>query len=337
MVARDIWDVEAAGSNPVTPTNKETSFVLPWQKRFLCTMLVIGGFTRMTEFENIVIGKSAIPAYIVTIVLMAVIVAITIIYWFKKHKQQIKVGYLIAGAIGFVVSARVLETIVHFIFIVSDNPASRFINGNTVAYVIYGTLMAGLFEEIGRFVILKYIVKKNRTRENAVLYGIGHGSIEIIAVLVPSMVAYLAIAIIFSVSDVESALSTLKITEENAGTLLPTVQVAAKFDFTLMALNIIERVFAMCVHIGLTVIVYYGIVNAKKIFLPLAIVLHMAVDTLPALYQRGAVPLWSVEVWMALWAVAIAFVALGLYKKLKVTPASECEVSEEPETENMNV
>ena len=34
-------------------------------------------------------------------------------------------------------------------------------------------------------------------------------------------------------------------------------------------------IFAMLIHIGLTVVVYCGVVNADKLFLPLAIVLHM--------------------------------------------------------------
>ena len=38
-------------------------------------------------------------------------------------------------------------------------------------------------------------MKKNRTRENAVLYGIGHGGIEILAVVLPSMITYLVVAV----------------------------------------------------------------------------------------------------------------------------------------------
>ena len=177
--------------------------------------------------------------------------------------------------------------------------------------------MAGVFEECGRHIILKYILKKNRTRENAVLYGIGHGGIEVLAVLLPSMILSLVSAVLFSSGNTENALSTLKITEETAASALPTVQMAAAFDFGMMALNVLERLFAMAVHIGLTVIVYYGVVNARKAYLPMAIVLHMLVDTFPALYQRGVLPMWSVEVWGVIWAVIIGFIAVKLYRKLE--------------------
>lgn len=268
----------------------------------------------MTEFENIVIGRSSVPSLVITVVLMIAIPVSFFLYWRARHKEQTKISYLIAGAVGFIVSARVLELGVHYFCILADTPVSRFINGSTAAFVLYGTVMAGVFEECGRYIVLKYIMKKNRTRENAVMYGIGHGGIEILAVLLPAMITYLAVAVLFSQGDTESALQSLKITEETAAAALPSVQTAAVFDYGMMAANVVERLFAMLLHIGLTVIVYYGVINAKKGCLPAAILLHMLMDTFPALYQRGTVPLWSVEVWAALCTVVTVFIAVKLYR-----------------------
>jgi uncharacterized membrane protein YhfC len=277
----------------------------------------------MTEFENIIIGKSAIPSLIITVILMIAIPVIFFVCWRKKQKQQTKIGYLIAGAVGFIVSARVLELGVHLVCIVADNPVSRFINGNTVAFVLYGIIMAGVFEECGRYIVLKYIMKKNRTPENAIMYGIGHGGIEILAVLLPSMILYLVIAVLFSSGNIENALSTLNIAEDTAAAALPSVEAAAAFDYAMMAMNVLERLFAMLLHIGLTVVVYYGVCNANKACLPIAILLHMLMDTFPALYQRTLVPLWSVEVWAALWTAIIVFIAVKLYRKMKVSSSAE--------------
>ena len=269
----------------------------------------------MTEFEKIVIGRDSIPSLAITVILMIAIPVIFFICWRRKHKEETNIRYLIAGAAGFIVSARVLELGVHYFCIVADNPVSRFINGSTVAFVLYGTIMAGVFEECGRHIILKYVMKKNRTRENAVMYGIGHGGIEIITVLLPTMILYLVIAVMFSTGPVEEALNALKITEDTAATALPSVQAAAAFDYGMMFANTIERLMAMLLHIGLTVIVFYGVANAKKGFLPLAILMHMLADTFPALYQRGVVSLWMVEIWIAVWTAAIVIIAVKLYSK----------------------
>jgi uncharacterized membrane protein YhfC len=270
----------------------------------------------MNVFENIVIGKSAVPSLTITVILMIAIAVCFFICWRRKHKEQTKISWLIAGAAGFVISARMLEVGVHYFCIVADNPVSRFINGNTAAFVLYGITMAGIFEECGRLIILKYILKKNRTRENAVIYGIGHGGIEILTVFLPAMILYLAIAVMFSQGDTETALKTLNITEETAAAALPSVQAAAAFDYAMMAMNVMERLLAMLIQIGLTVIVYYGVVNAKKLCLPAAILLHMLADTFPALYQRGILPLWAVEIWIAFWTLMMMLIAAKLYKRM---------------------
>jgi uncharacterized membrane protein YhfC len=270
----------------------------------------------MSVFENIVIGKSAVPSLTITVILMIAIPVCFFICWRRKHKEQTKISWLIAGAAGFVISARILEVGVHYFCIVADNPVSRFINGNTAAFVLYGITMAGIFEECGRLIILKYILKKDRTRENAVIYGIGHGGIEILTVLLPAMILYLAIAVMFLQGDTETALKTLNITEETAAAALPSVQAAAAFDYAMMAMNVMERLLAMLIHIGLTVIVYYGVVNAKKFCLPAAILLHMLADTFPALYQRGILPLCAVEMWAAFWTLMIMHIAVKLYKRM---------------------
>ena len=115
----------------------------------------------------------------------------------------------------------------------------------------------------------------------------------------------------------ENALSALKITEETAAAALPSVRAAAAFDFALMAMNVAERLFAMLLQIGLTVIVYYSVVRPQRACLPAAILLHMLMDTFPALYQRGAVPLWSVELWAAVWTAVVVWFAVKLYGKMK--------------------
>lgn len=271
----------------------------------------------MTELEKIEFGKSCVPALIITVVLMIAIPVVFVLFWRGRHKDRTRIGYLIAGAAGFMVSARMLELALHYFCVIADNPVSRFINGNTAAFVIYGTAAAGVFEECGRHIVMKYIMKKDRARENAVYYGIGHGGIEILGVLLPSMISLLAIAVLFTSGSAENAMNALRITPETASAALPSVRAAAEFGYAAAAMNVAERLFAMFVHIGLSVVVFYGVVNAKKVFLPLAVILHMTVDAFPALYQRGALPLWSVEVWAAVWAAAITLIAARLYRKMR--------------------
>ena len=58
----------------------------------------------MTEFENIVIGKSSIPSLILTVVLMIAVPVVFFLYWRRKHKEKTKIRWLIAGAAGSIIS-----------------------------------------------------------------------------------------------------------------------------------------------------------------------------------------------------------------------------------------
>lgn len=54
--------------------------------------------------------------------------------------------------------AMVLEQIVHSI--VLGSPAGIVIRNHLWLYALYGSLMAGLFEETGRFLAMRYVLKK---------------------------------------------------------------------------------------------------------------------------------------------------------------------------------
>lgn len=275
----------------------------------------------MSVFNDLTFTKGNIVCLAGTVGLLFLLPVIFWLIWHCGHRGRLKFKYLLAGAIGFMVSARVLELGVHYFCILMDNPVSRFINGNTAAYVLYGVLMAGVFEECGRHIVLKYIMKKDKTPENAVLYGIGHGGIEVWAVLLPALAMELAVALIMKSGNTD-ALASLNITEETAAAALPTVFAASQFGPYMLIMNAVERIIAMFVHIGLTVIVFYGVAERKKAYLPLTIALHMAMDLFAALYQRAVVPLWLCEVWAALWTAGIIFIAVKLYGKMKAQPAN---------------
>lgn len=275
----------------------------------------------MNEFYNIVFSQGNIVSLGITAALLFLVPVVFWFIWHRGHKGELKFKYLLMGAIGFIVSARVLESGVHMFCIVLDTPVSRFINGSILAYVLYGITMAGVFEECGRHIVLKYIMKRDKTPENAVLYGIGHGGIEVWAVVLPTIVTQLTIAMMFSAGDIPAALSALNITEETAAAALPTVLGAAQFGPDMLVLTTVERIITMLVHTALTVIVFYGIWENKKGYLPMAIALHMVVDTFAALYQCGVVPLWLCEVWAAVWTVVIVYIAVKLYRRMKENKA----------------
>lgn len=269
--------------------------------------------------QNFEVTPGTIASLSITAITLAALPIIFVVLWKKYCGKTVSFTPLFLGAAGFLVSARVLELGVHMICIVWDNPISRFLNGSTPAYVIYGACMAGIFEECGRYVVIKFLMKKNRTRENMVMYGIGHGGIEVWTISLMSVVSLLAIAVVLQSRGVEDTLSFFGVTgavpENLTDSISTTLAASVNFNALNGVLTVLERVGAMAVHVSLTVVVAYGVLKGQKNYLFLAILTHAAVDTLPALYQRGAVSMSVVEVWLWIWTVLLVIWAGKLYNQ----------------------
>ena len=174
--------------------------------------------------------------------------------------------------------------------------------------------MAGIFEECGRYIVLKYIMKKHRIRENAVLYGIGHGAIEVLTVVLPSILLYLVIATSLQNGSVDSALSALHVTEKNAAFAMQSFQAAAQFNVETAVMTVLERISSMGIHIGCTIIVYYSVIAENKKYLCGAVLLHMMADYFAALYQRNVVGVGIAETGILVMAIVIVWIATKIYK-----------------------
>ena len=86
--------------------------------------------------------------------LLGFAIPVFLVWWaVKKHRANLST--ILIGAGVFIVFALVLESIVHQI--VLNGPSGAAIQGKTLYYALYGGLMAGLFEETGRFLAMKFL------------------------------------------------------------------------------------------------------------------------------------------------------------------------------------
>ena len=100
------------------------------------------------------------------------------IFIYKKTKAWVPAFFIGCGI--FVGFAMILEQICHAIVLTVTGSVIR---DNIWLYAIYGGLAAALFEECGRWIAMKFCLKKHLTRENALMYGAGHGGIEAFLIL----------------------------------------------------------------------------------------------------------------------------------------------------------
>ena len=103
-------------------------------------------------------------------------------------KYNVKVRTILIGTGVFVLFALVLETILHQV--VLKGAIGPTITGNVWYYALYGGLAAGIFEETGRFLAMKFLLKDEpQGARTAVAYVIGHGGIEMLIIFGVSMVS----------------------------------------------------------------------------------------------------------------------------------------------------
>lgn len=287
----------------------------------------------MDILRNMKVSPGAVPSLIITTVVLFLLPILWVIVWKHHCKEKVSLAPLFFGAAGFLVFARILEQGLHMICVLGNNPVSRFINGNTAAYVIYGALAAGIFEECGRYIMIRFIMRKNKTKENMVMYGIGHGGIEVWAITLLSVLNLLILALMIQNQGMEAVLKLLGIPQEMPdlfavpmlSTVTSMIASAAGYNVAAGALCIFERIVCMFIHVSLTVLVAYGINKNEIKYLFLAILAHAIVDTLPALSQRGSMWIWITELWICVCAVGLTIWARRLYKQW--TEQASCSTS----------
>ena len=109
------------------------------------------------------------------------IIPIVLLIYFRKKKHADVLPFFIGCAV-MLVFALILEALVHRAVLGSS--AGEVIRNNTWLYALYGGLMAGLFEETGRFVAFRTVLKKKLYKDaNALMYGAGHGGFEAIVIV----------------------------------------------------------------------------------------------------------------------------------------------------------
>lgn len=244
-----------------------------------------------------------------TTILAYVIPLILVIIWRIKTKCSFK-PFLI-GALGFVIFANVFESLFHYFMLYGNQTTANFINNNPLVYGIYGALTAGIFEEVGRLFCYKVFLRKNKEKENSVAYGIGHGGIECIFVLGSTYLIYSIVALGGNLGDPQT-------TSEIA-------LILNGIDPIIIPIALIERILALTIQIGLSIIVFKAASNKKCFYyFPLAIILHTLTDLPAGLYQAGIIKsIAAIEIITAIFAIAIIYYGVAIYKTIGENESEE--------------
>lgn len=243
------------------------------------------------------------------IISIGVPIAVTI-YCYKKYK--ISFLNILVGAGIFILFALVLEKSMHVYFLKTNFNTSIILESSPWIYAIYGAFAAGIFEETGRFIGFKFLLRGRTQKKDGIAYGIGHGGIEAI--------------IIGGIAVFQSVYFSLLI---NSGTLYSTLggklpkatldQVSASIINTspyLFLISGFERLFAFSIQLGLSMVVLYAVRSKKYRYLLYAVLIHALIDFPAALFQKGVISnVWIIE-GLCLVAAVAGFIFVKNWNKI---------------------
>lgn len=257
------------------------------------------------------IGTSTF-VYMGILIATGIILPLAVAIWWVKTRKE-KFTTVLVGAATWFLFAIVLETIPKAVLFNSTTSIGKAVIGNVFLYAFFGTLLAGVFEEVGRYVAFKTVLKKRTNRETGISHGIGHGGFEAMFIMVSLGIQNLIYCTMINGGTFGVLVNQAGLSETDVATLNAIPEQLASWSLGYTAILIFERIYAMLLHAGSSVIVFNAVKQKRISLLFLAIILHMIFDIPAALYQKGVLNIYATEAIGAAMAI-VSFIIV--YKTL---------------------
>lgn len=244
---------------------------------------------------------------------LGIAVPVCLAIWLVR-KYRARLSTILIGAGTFIVFALVLESIMHQLVLKGPNGSA--IMGNTLLFAVYGGLAAGVFEETGRFLSMKLLLKKEpSTALPGIAYGIGHGGAEMLIIFGITMISNLVVSALINAGL--SGILFAKVPEDAAAQLQAQLNQLQTVGAGTLLIGLWERISALVLHLGLSMLVWVAVRKGGKWLwlFPAAVALHAIVDAGAVMLQKsvGMVPL---ELIVSAEAVAVAAIGYMAARKL---------------------
>jgi uncharacterized membrane protein YhfC len=142
-------------------------------------------------------------------------------------------------------------------------------------------LSAGVFEESARYLIYRIWLRKERSWEQALMFGLGHGGIEAMFLGLLALIAF------FQALALRGADLSTMVTAEQLPLVSTSLQEYWSAPWYMALLGAVERALAICLHLGLAVLVWRAVVSRSIGWLALAVGWHTLANAVALIvYQQ---------------------------------------------------
>jgi uncharacterized membrane protein YhfC len=150
------------------------------------------------------------------------------------------------------------------------------------------SLTAGLFEEIGRYLVMRFLAKKVRDGKEGLMFGAGHGGIEAILLVGASAAVNLAL---LTGGDTILAQVQGALQPDQLELFRGQIEALRTMAWWMPLLAVWERVLAITFHISASLLVLYGVLRGEAKWMWLSVLYHTLYNVVALLAVRytGAV------------------------------------------------
>lgn len=250
----------------------------------------------------LMVSNSVIIMVILNLIICFVLPIIALVFLQKKYKKAI-IPFLL-GALAFFISQMVLRVPIINSILPRFFWYEIFQVKYPYLYWIFLGLTAGIFEEISRLFFIDKFMKNNHRYVDSLSFGLGHGAIEAMIITGISNINILILSIM--INNGTFYLNNLNLPQAS---LEAIYNQCVNLTSSLAILGGIERIIAMGIHIGLTVIVFEGIIKGKPFkYLTIAILIHTVVDaSIGFMSQMFGFSIFAIEAVFGIISFALIF------------------------------
>lgn len=206
--------------------------------------------------------------------------------WFIAHRLRMSWRFFVVGMGGFVLS-QVLH--IPFNWLVLQQwallPTDMTLSHNLLILAIFLGLSAGVFEEVTRWAIYRFGIKDARTWAKGLMYGAGWGGVE---AMLLGAIGLLNLSILWGM---QQGYFWGLIPDGQEELVWQQIDAMFGLPWYMTLLGALERMFAICLHLALSVMVLQLFLRRNWLWLMAAILWHAVVNATAVFTVQYTTPL----------------------------------------------
>lgn len=246
------------------------------------------------------VSAVSILAMVITLLICFGVPAALFLYMYQK--ERIHIVAVLVGALVFLVSQVFIR--IPILGVLSNMNWYQRMAANLFIFALFLGLTAGIFEEVGRYLGFRFLLKRHLSWKNGVAFGIGHGGIEAIVLVGLTYVNNLILSAFINLGLFDR-LIVPQIGREMADEIVHVLIHTPAYMYLFAGL---ERINAIFFHVALSLVVLMALTRNRLDFVLCAVLLHAAVNMLAVLIPD---PLLVQLYLLAIGVVSVVFIILS--------------------------